>query len=254
MGAAALICAAMLGCASSDEHKQLLIEGESAYRAKDYPRSINRLSEFIDLSEQSDDVPRAMYVRGLAYAYSGRREQAYRDLSNASALSTREDVRWRAQAAMGQLYFDEGDWPAAVQALMRAVEAGRESGGRDIDLLMIRLGAAQERSGRWADSYATFERLLKEYPDSKFGPAAARRLELRAEHFSVQAGAFAETPNADKFAAELRAKGFNAFVRRDSINNVVRYYVLVGRFPKYEDAERERAKVGAYVNEPIIWP
>lgn len=91
---------------------------------------------------------RALRVRGLVFAATGKDELAFDDLRRAAAAdseSGRPDDA-RVEAELGRLYLGRADLPAAVPHLRRAVALDRESAPAWADLGMA-LATAGDREG-----------------------------------------------------------------------------------------------------------
>ncbi len=240
------------GCATVTENQRTwLNEGEQAYQAKQYPTAIDRLSRFLGEVRQGPDAARAHYVRGMAQALTGRRAQAYRDLQQAASGGDR-DLTWRACSVLGVMYFEDEQWPASAEAFHRATSGMPTA--PPLDALLFREGLALERAGRWSAAQTVHRRLAAEFPQSSYAARAQRRLQLRPDHFAVQAGVFARPDGAAQLISALRGHGIEAYTSRERRDGRDYNVVLVGRFNTYAAAKAALTKVQAHVPTAVIWP
>ena len=75
-----------------------------------------------------------------------------------------------------------------------------------------------------------------------------------ARQFAVQAGVFNVKSNADRQVQQLRARNLPAMVQREVVQRQARYVVLVGPYPRYDDARRMLATVKQTVPDAVMWP
>jgi len=241
------------GCESAGPRSlDLLADGEAAYRAGQYDLAISRLSRFVATAGRQPEASRALYVRGMAYARAGRRGLAYADLQRAATEAADPQVAGGAWAVLGVMRFEDEDWAGAVRALQRAV--GRLPPDAPEDALRYRLALTLERTGEWGAAQRAFRELLRKSPRGPYAKAAARRLELRPDHFAVQCGVFASARSAEERAAQLRREGVAAEVRREPRGGETRYVVLAGRYDSYAEARRALTEVRARVPDAVLWP
>lgn len=244
----------LLGCQSlTTQQKLWLDEGKQAYEQQRYAIAIERLNAFLSEVDQVPQVPEALYIRALAAARSGKRDQAYSDLSRAAQLAPPEsEVYWRVHVVLGTLHFEDRQWAAAAQAFAEA--AANMPTQQPKDVVLFRLGVSRERLGEWELSRVAFRQLRDELPDSTFAKAARRRLQLNANHFAVQCGAFGKQENADNFALSLERAGLAPYIREEPRGRVMMHVVLVGRTTSYTDVQNMLEEVRDVVPDAVIWP
>lgn len=251
-GLVVLLCAGCKTPPATGRPRVRLVEGERAYRAGQYELAVQRLSEFIDQAGGDPAVPRALYVRGMARAQTAGRPAAYGDLARAAREARDPQIVWSAQAVLGVLHFEDGQWDAAASALAAAVDRMPSVAPRDA--LLYRLGLCRERTGRWREAEAAYRAILSGFPRGPYAEQAQRRLELQADHFSVQCGVFADRRNAEALARELSAAGLDAHVRPETRAGQACHVVLVGRHATYEAALDALAQVKGHVPGAVLWP
>lgn len=242
------------GCASTQGGAAInkLYEAHSAYDSGDFPRAARLAGEFVAASPKGSDASRAYYVRALTHARDGRRSAAYDDLNRALEASDDPDVRWRALAQRGVMRFEDERWAEASADLEAAIDRMPRSGRTD--WFLYRLGQALERTGRWADARAKFQRVVNEFPTGPVTPNARRRLALNLDHFSIQCGVFQKKENATRVAADLGRQRFASGVYREARPEGDHWVVRVGRYETYAEAQAAHARVKSHVADAVIWP
>lgn len=242
----------LVGCTSvSDRQRAVLLEGERAFREREYGRATERLSTFITEVKNGPEVARALYVRGMARALAGQRTWAYSDLQTAARLDGPE-VPWQPHAALGVLYFEDENWAAAERAFAQAV--ARMPDAPPKDAYLFRMGVCAERTGRWQDALETFRRLKSKFTSGLYAGLADRRLQLRASYFAVQCGVFSQRENAEQLAADLNRQGLRTAVRQEQRDGNPVWVVLEGRYDSFAAANQGLAKVRGYVSQAVLWP
>jgi tetratricopeptide (TPR) repeat protein len=236
---------------------QLLEEGRRAYDAKQYDRAIEILTRFINAGTDREQLAVALYTRGAAEAAGAqpgtpRRQRAYADVQRAAASSSDPTLQWRAAALLGTMYFEDEQWASAIAQYRTAIE--RMPKASPMDMLLYRQGLCLERTNRWSEARTVFQWIVNEFTGGPYAAAALRRIALNADHFAIQCGVFAEKRNAEKLAADLRAKGYSADVRPELIERRTKQVVFVGRFTDYAEALRELARVKASIPDAVLWP
>lgn len=241
------------GCTTGDrEHRAWMVDGERAYNDGRYQEAIGNFSRVISARPPAEDLSRAHYSRALAQAKLGQRGAAYRDLQDALRNEADQEVTWRSCTMLGTLLFEDRRWEAAAKYYGHAI--ARMPAEPPMDFLLVRLGQSLERAGQWSQSRRAFQRLADQFPTSRYADVARRRLELKADHFAIQAGVFSQAESARTLAAQLDRKGLPATVRREPRGGRIYNVVLVGRYPTYQQAWDQLPIVRKYISDAVIWP
>ncbi|MBK8915484.1 MAG: SPOR domain-containing protein [Phycisphaerales bacterium] len=242
------------GCADAQRGADInkLYQAHSAYDSGDLPRAARLAGEFVAASPRGSDAGRAYYVRALIHAREGRRSAAYDDLNRALEASDDADVRWRALAQRGVMRFEDERWAEAGADLESAIE--RMPRSARMDWFLYRLGQALERTGRWADARAKFQRVISEFPTGPVTANARRRVALNLDHFSIQCGVFQKKDNAARVAADLGRQRLASGVYRETRPEGEHWVVRVGRYATYAEAQAALAQVRTHVADAVIWP
>jgi tetratricopeptide (TPR) repeat protein len=228
--------------------------GRQCYEREDYGGAIDQLSRFLSQVDQGPDVAQALYIRGMSHAQAGLRPAAYADLRRCVTLPTEQDVIWRSYTVLGTLRFEDQQWAEAARDLRAAVT--RMPNASPKDTVLYKLGLCYERSGRWSEAQGCYRGITASFPRGSYASAARRRLQLNADHFAIQCGAFRERSNAETLSSNLEREGLLAYVRRELRGRTALYVVLVGRCATYDDALRQLAMVRQFeiAQDAVLWP
>lgn len=256
MGLMAAGLLSLVGCASPapkpPEHHQLLQAAETAFDAKRYTEADRKVTDFLRKTPTGKYRARAFYVRGMCNAQMGRRQQARADLLECVRMKSDLSSTWRAYTVLGTLAYEDQDWTRAADYLEAA--AHRSPLDPPKDAILWRLGQSRERQGRWSAALPHYDTLLREFPRSQFASAAKRRLRLRADHFAIQVGSFAQLQNARNLQSNLARENLRTEIVSDVQDQGSRYLVLVGRYLTYEEAARALPVVQQWESRAFIWP
>lgn len=251
--ASLLFVVAVTGCNTLSDQQQLtLTQGEQAFRNKDYAGATRQLSTFLAESKDRPEAARALYVRGMAYALSGHRAEAYTDLRAAARASTDPQLTWQPAAVLGILFFEDENWDAAAQLLSAATT--RMPAAAPMDALLFRTGVCYERMGRWAAAQTPFRRIVSQFPGGPYAANAERRVQLQADHFAIQCGVYSRSENANELVATLRQSGLSPSVSVEQRRGTPCYVVLEGRYASYQQANQALARIRGSVPDAVLWP
>ncbi len=246
--------AALNGCQGlGGEQRSALIEGERAFHSRRYAAADERLSLFLDQCQERPELSRALYVRGMARAMLGQRAQAYADLRRAAQSPSRDQrFDWQPEAMLGILHFEDEQWDDSARRLKLATD--RMPSVAPKDALLYRLGLCYERQGHWAAALTPYRQILELFPSGVYSEQATRRLQLRADHYSVQCGVFSSRENAEQVANQLRREGLSPLIRTEQRGQATYHIVGEGRYGAYQDACNALARIRGYVPQAVLWP
>lgn len=252
----AVLLATLSGCAGqlSQEQRMWLDRGRQCYEREDYGCAIDQLSRFLSQVDQGPEVAQALYIRGMSHAQAGLRPAAYADLRRCVALPGEQDVTWRSYIVLGTLHFEDQQWAEAARDLRAAVT--RMPNVSPKDAVLYKRGLCYERSGHWSEAQGCYRDIATGFPGGRYAAVARRRLQLNADHFAIQCGAFRERDNAETLSRSLGREGLSAYVRRELRGRTALYVVLVGRYATYDDALRQLAMVRQFeiAKDAVLWP
>ena len=249
------ILATVSGCATglTDQQRVWLDHGERCYERQAFGQAVDTLNRFLNEVREGPEYARALYLRGLSNAQQGRRDLAYDDMRRCTQVKAETDVIWRAYVVLGTLHFEDRQWARASQNLRAAAERMPQVNPKDI--VLYRLGLCYERSSDWQAAQSAFADLARQFPQGPFADAARRRLDIRAQHFAVQVGAFRTQEFAITRRDELRSQGLSAYLRSEQRGHLPMHVLLVGRFVSYDDALSYLEMVKKnFVADAVIWP
>ena len=248
-----LLALTLPGCTPLTEgQRTMLVRGEQAFRNKDYDGAARQLSSFLAEAKDQPEAARARYVRGMAFALTGHRAQAYSDLRQAARTSVDRQLAWQPAVALGILYFEDEDWSAAAQLF--AAAATRMPAAPPMDAVLFRTGLCYERMGRWTAALAPYRRIAGQFSNGPYAANAERRLQLRADHFAIQCGVYSRSDNADHMVAKLQQSGLRPHISQEQRGGTLCHVVLEGRYGTYPEAIQALARVRGYVPEAVLWP
>jgi len=223
-----------------------------AYRARDYDRAEGMLTPVIRSHPESPDTAEAFYVRALCQIHRQQRDTARADLKRVIPLSQRPDLTALAYAQLGNLAFDEEDYPQAAGCYRHAARGLPRQ--RPTDQILYQYGLSLQRSGRFADARFAFGDVIMDYSGSPYAASAQRKLAWPYEHFSIQCGAFSKLESAREWAGELKARGFSPRVLRDPRAESALYMVYAGEYSEYSAAVADREAIRNVVHDVFIVP
>lgn len=110
--------------------------------------------------------------------------------------------------------------------------------------LYFRLSETHLKLGCVGESRAYIARLQSEFPDS-FEAKDAKRLKDKDVFYTVQVGAFTDYDNAEKFIAEVKAKGYEVYSVLCMLSGKKLCRIRVGKFKSLDQAEALQKKLAA---------
>ncbi len=223
-----------------------------AYRARDYDRAEGLLTPVIRSHPQSPDTAEALYLRALCHIHRHQRDTARADLKRAIPLSQRPEVTALAYAQLGNLAFDEENYPQAAGCYRHAARGLPRQ--RPTDQILYQYGLSLQRSGRFADARFAFGDVIMDHRGSPYAASAQRKLAWPYEHFSIQCGAFSRLESARELAGELKSRGFAPRVLRDPRAESTLYMVYAGEYSTYAAALTDREAIRNVVHDVFIVP
>jgi tetratricopeptide (TPR) repeat protein len=229
---------AFLGCsqpaAPTRSNPRLLSEAEQAMLQGQWERAAGHYEGF--LSENPGDPQRAelRLQLGKCRLASGRPEPAIRAFDQALTEQPPASVRWEILFRRAVALRLQGDAARAVEGFRSVAAAPSGERGRAVtnDELHYEYATALFRLGDFRTGQAELKLVN---PSGPYEKQLAPRLGLGG--YAVQIGAFGTADAARAEAAKL-----NADIRQISGSPAL-FLVLVGSYPRYEDAQKELAKL-----------
>jgi tetratricopeptide (TPR) repeat protein len=233
-----ILLLALVGCSqpppsSPRSNPRPLAEADQAMLQGQWERAAGHYETF--LAENPSDAQRAE-VRlqlGKCRLAAGRTEQAIRAFDQALGEQPPAAVRWEILFRRAVAYRLQGDAPRAVEGFRMVLAAPLSERGRSVanDELHFEYATALFRGGSFSSGQAELKLVS---PTGPYEKQVALRLAMTG--YFVQVGSFGTEQAAREEAAKL-----NAEVRQ--ISGSPSFLVLVGSFPRYDDAQKELTKL-----------
>ena len=253
-GVTAVVCMGLCdGCRDpSRGAAEQIRQADRAYRYAQYEKSDRIASSVISAHSEELVGAEARYLRGLSRLRQGDRQAAQNDFLAALRRCEHRPLEVLLWVQLGNLAFDEQRYETAARCYQHAT--GDLPANIPADKVWYRCGVSLQRSGDFTGAREAFARLLAEHPASLLASSARRKLAWRADHFSVQCGAFSTEESARLAARKLRQDGVKAGVTRRDLRTTLPYVVLTGRFRNFDAAELALADVRRVQRDAFIVP
>ncbi|MBV8880336.1 MAG: tetratricopeptide repeat protein [Planctomycetaceae bacterium] len=228
----------LVGCSqpppSTRSSPRLLAEADQAMLSGQWERAAGLYETF--LSENPADAQRAevRLQMGKCRLAAGRPEPAIRAFDQALNDQPPASVRWEILFRRAVAYRLQGDASRAVEGFRAVLTAPLSDRGRSVtnDELHYEYATALFRTGNFSTGQAELKLVS---PTGPYERQLAPRLGMTG--YAVQIGAYGNEDLARAKASEL-----NAAIRQVTGSPVL-FLVLVGNFPRYDDAQKELAKL-----------
>jgi len=249
-----LACILLAACAGPDAAS--LQDGFKKYVAQQPVESEAIADRYIAANPGAPDIDQAYYLRGISRMTRGNRAAASADLRLALTKTTRADLRSKACRALGDMAYDQQQWPDALKDYQAALD-NLALDAASVTYLNYRMGEALQCQGDWTRSAPWFAKVVAARNDPTLTDPALRR--MHAASFSIQFGAFQEVAGAQSLAAKLRIANIVPIItnetRTDARNQTqIWYLVQSGSYPTWTEAliarDRARTKFPAAIIVP----
>jgi tetratricopeptide (TPR) repeat protein len=224
-------------------------DGLEAYDAAQWQRAVNNFTEYLQ-SAPPETHGEIYYMRGMAEVRLHKRDDARRDFQKSIDAKPRYEIESYAYAALGNLYYEEGNDQRAVEAYAKAIKNPPKE--LPIDQVILRLAVSLQRTGRFAAADKYFEHLIDHYSGTASGIEAARRVHVTA--YTIQTGAFLSPVTAQGEVDRLRAAGFPARITKTTRGAQSLNAVQVGRYRTYLEAAEAAQRMARVGFTPLIVP
>ncbi len=233
--------AMMAGCdaALSPQARELLQGGTDCFERGDYAGTVTQMDTFLRDHARSRGVPRAYCLRGKAKHRLEDIDGARADLTEAADTKDSK-VRSEASVVLGNIAYEQDDMALAENMYRQALEE-MNPGDPLFGHGCFRLGCVLQRQGRWRDADKQYNKVIYHMEGSDIATQAARRVHRTT--WTIQAGAFEQKKRAEADASQLRESSLPAGVKPEAVDRTLLHVVQVGRFPTYEQALAQLAKV-----------
>ena len=248
---ACLVISAGCNGVVSPEGAALLKSADAAYRRADDTAAIASATQFLQMHPRLQESAEAYYIRGLSRRRMGETAAATADLEAAADLAKRKDVLVRAHLALGELAYEGDDMAAAEKHYLAVTENCRDKASPE-DEALYRLGSVLQRQGRWSEANKYYSKLGHLFPGSELAKRGADR--IRADRWSIQAGAFAGVDAAQNLERKLRTAGLAVRRQADLRGGKRLWLVLIGSYATYKRAEADLERIKETSKDAFIAP
>jgi tetratricopeptide (TPR) repeat protein len=216
--------------------RESLAGGYSAFSGGQYVQAESAADEYIAKYPRDSVADEAYYLRGLSRMALGKRTAAVADLQNAIALSDREDLKAKANRALGDSAYESGQYDVAEKYYLAC--AYYYGGQKKEALVLFRLGATLQAQGKWDDARPWFQKVLELHPEASLIQRSLVRRDRR--YFSLQFGAFKNPAMAQNLARQLQTAGLQAFVDSEVRENDLIFLIRAGQYNTFREATAAR--------------
>jgi len=234
------------GCAGGHlrEDREAFEAAYQAFQAGQYAQAVDGFTRYLRSCPTTPTRGEVYYYRGQALVHLNRQREARADFERAIGAEAPEPIRSFARAAIGNLYYEEGNDAKALEAYAPLFRSPRAE--VPMDQVLLRTGVSLQRLGKWATADKYLQRLVETHPDTQAAAEARRR--LHATGFSVQTGAFASADAAQQEAARVRAAGFTPRIETVRRGRQTLCTVQVGKVRTWAEAEglAQRLRLGGF--------
>ena len=223
----------------------------SAFQNDDYATAY---SQSVLLTRTTDSALRteAAYMAGVSAHKQGNRRVAGQYLQQAIESHDRQLVG-DAQAELGLIYAEQQQYDRAARMMLAAAE---HLDGQDRANAYYYAGLAQQKLGRWAQARTSLSLARSNSTQAMFRQQV--NMQLSVTGYTLQVGAFAQQPNAQRAAEQLAARTRNAklglprIVLSTDLHGQHWNLVQIGHFSSFATASISRSRLGT--TQAIIVP
>jgi TolA-binding protein len=188
--------------------------------------------------ENNPRIAEAYYYLGRLAAVPDSSLFYYRKVMNSYPQSRYADISYLESA---KIHIARKNYDNAIVMLNELMRKYPETGVKDEVLFW--LGVSYISTEREKEGTAALRDLQKTYPTSVWSERAKDILPAgekpspAKEYYTVQVGSYGSKVNAEKYAAQLREKGYEVQVAEALVKGTTYYRVWVGRFNTIEEAK-----------------
>jgi tetratricopeptide (TPR) repeat protein len=230
----AVLGAVLAGCQTptTRSDRAAFDDGYAAFQKGQWQPAIDGFTRYLRSDSSKEARGEVYYYRGQALVHANRRSEALRDFQQALASSPPQPILAYTHVAIGNLYYEEGNDPRAINAYDQALKGPQSE--LPMDMLLLRLSTSLQHEGKWSTADKYLALLINQYPTSAAAADARRR--YKATFFSIQTGAFSTLAGAQAQALRLRDAAFTPRMTQITRNGQTLYAVQVGSARTFAEA------------------
>lgn len=252
-----MFCVSLSSCVVSEADRKSLENGFTQYSNRQFDQAQSAADGYIQKNPDADNIDEAYYLRGLSRLSKGLpadRSAATQDLQIAIEKTKRDDLKVKAYRALGDLAFDANRWQQAADNYQKSLDSG--NAGSDA-YVQYRIGACLQSLGQWDRAKPYFQRVASLNTDPALTQRSISR--MNASSFSLQFGAFRDSPKAADFIKQLKTPPagtppITAAITTELRDGHLIYLVRSGTYPTYDEATAARSRLLAKYPTVTIFP
>jgi tetratricopeptide (TPR) repeat protein len=251
---AVLFLGLLAGCNGkelSPQGESMLLEAASAYKSGRYDVTLTQMDAFLRDFGGTDRADEGYYLRGMARSKLKDPAGASEDLTEAMNRARHGELKGKAMIELGEIAFGSGD-AVKAESMFAGALGVLPKDKTPADIGYYRLGCLLQRQGRWSDADAQLSRLLFLFDGTPLAKRASALIHCRA--WTVQAGSFEDSRNADALVRTLKEKGLPAAIGSVTRDGKLLHQVHVGRHSTYDQAVVGLAEVRKHAGDALVTP
>ena len=233
------------------ERQALSMAGQE-YNEGKHVSAAARLDRLINDYSGAAEIGEAYYLRGLCRAKAGQAEAARGDFDAALEHSKRDDLTGRANASLGTIAFDRGQWSTAAEYFGKAIPKLPDAPPKD--QILFSAAVASQRAGNWKQGTLYLSMLLRNFHNRPVAVEARRLATWQHQCFSIQLGVYRNSSNAQEAMKDYRRKGLDPDQENVPRGGEAVWIVRTGHYLTYAQATAALASVRRIEPKAYIIP
>ena len=204
------------------------------FLSADYKSAISEGERLIAISGQGYRSDELYYLLGVSYL----KNENYLRASDIFEIILKEFnnslFREAAMLGLGDTYFLRGDYQKAGESYRKLISDFSRAKLKAV--AYYRLSQCAAKTGNTQEARDYRDKLRQEFP---FNPEAKLNTGIALSgnfYYTVQAGSFLNSTNANNLAQRLQEKGYSSYVEESSKADKTVYRVKIGKFTNRQDA------------------
>jgi len=232
--------------------RERLTSAYDQYQRKDYRASVGELDAFLREHGERPEAAEAYYLRSLCLARLSDKSKATTDALQCIKYAADEHLRAKAHVNAGTLLMETGNSADAVPHYAAALRRLPEAAPTDV--VRYQYAVCLLREGRWNEGRKECGLVVQRYPRSGVAEAARKLRDWPESHFAIQCGAYRDEASARAHRDELARAGLRARLLPRIRSGEQVFAVVVGTYPRYEQAKAALPSVKRKVPGATIVP
>lgn len=205
------------------------------YQRKDYRSSAAALDAFLQEHPDRRESAEAYYLRSLCMARLSNKSRAAADALQCIKYTDDQALRAKAHVNAGTLLMETGNSADALPHYAAALHHLPEAPPTDV--VRYQYAVCLRREGRWKEAKQEAGLVLQRYPRSNVVDAATKLRDWPEDHFTIQCGVYRDEASAAAHRDELNKAGQRARLLPRTRGGERLVSVVVGVYPRYDQAK-----------------